>query len=173
MRMLAIDVGTRYLGWAVGSPGCPPEWGTHLFDKVGARIGTLMLEVDAWLIPNYLHNWRSTGLTHILYEAPVLVHSNDFLTIRKVNCVGGHIEYLAGAYQFPHCEEQLPNVVARHFLGSGNVPRKSDPKKEAMIARCGQLGWHAKTTHEADALGLLDYGLALKGSRLAQLGLLG
>lgn len=164
MRVLAIDVGTRNLGWAFGAPGEDPSNGVYKVPATQRDLGWLLADIRAWLQPAL----KTAEITHIVYEAPILNPSNNFLTIRKVNAIGALIELVGYDMKLP-VEEQLPGKVRKYFLSPHPVPKKSADIKEAVMARCRQLGWSFEMDDDADALALLDYTMTLKNSRLAHI----
>lgn len=163
LRVLAIDVGSRNLGWAICSPGQNTSYGTYVAPQTGNDIGLLLADIRGWL--SHLLKFRS--ITDVVFEAPILNPDNDFLIVRKVSAVGGLIELVAYDHNIP-VEEKLPGPIRKHFLAPHKVPKKSKEIKDAVMARCRQLGWPTKTSHEADALALADYTLAVKTSVLAR-----
>ena len=163
MRILAIDVGTRNVGWAVGSPDEKPRHGIYQVPSYGKKLGILGADIRAWL--------TATALAHkptsIAYEQPIYVPDNNPWTMRKVAGIGFTIEVFG--YDNDILVEEMPApTVRKHFLAPHKVPRESKAIKEAVVARCRQLGW-APTEgfdDDADAMALLDYTLAVKDSPL-------
>ena len=169
MKILAIDPGTEGFGWACGSPDRKPTFGTYKPLKAGADLGAFLIDVRTFLWP-WLIDFNNR-LTEIVYESPVFVASNNVNTLRKMFALGGYIETLGYDHGIA-VSEAAPSTVRKYFLGSGMTPRRSAQIKIAVMARCRQLGWQPKTDHEADALAILDFATTLKGSRLAQMGLI-
>lgn len=165
MRVLAIDVGTRNVGFAHGGPDGPGRaWGTYHPPATGKDIAWLLADVRAWMTTLL----SAAEITNVVYCAPILIDNNNWWTIRKVVSLAGQIEL--GAYDAGlQVEEVDEPKVRKHFLAPYPVPRTSDAIKAAVIARCRQLRWDVDTDHEADAMAVLDYALALKGSRTAGL----
>lgn len=159
MRILAIDVGTRNLGWAVGSPQETPSHGVYEVPAYGKKLGILGADIRAWLTTTCA-TYKPTG---IVYEQPIYVPDNNPWTMRKVAGIGFTIELFSYDTDTP-VEEMPAPTVRRHFLGK--VPRHTKEIKEAVIARCRQLGWKPHMDDDADALALLDYTLAVKDSPL-------
>ncbi len=164
--ILAIDPGTEGFGWAVGAAHLRPKWGTYEPVKTRDDLATFLVDTRTFLY-SLFQRYR---VTEVVYESPVLNRFNNVYTIRKMFALGGLIEvecHDAGLGVF----EAAPGTVRRHFLGKGMTPRKSEEIKRAVMTRCKQLGWVVETDHEADALAILDYSLALRGSRLLQEGI--
>lgn len=164
MKALFIDIGISNIGWAYGEPDRAPSHGCYHPPKTGFDLGWLVVDVEAFLIPLIADNC----ITTIAYESPVLYHDNSLMTLRKLHSVGTKIEEVAYRRKVP-CEEALPGVIRKHFLGRGNTPKARADIKEAVIRRCNMLGWFPETDHAADSLAGLSYLLAMKTSRLAAL----
>lgn len=165
--VLALDPGTEGFGWAVGSAGVKPRFGTYEPIKTKDDLATFLIDARTFLY----NAVRTNKVSEVVYEGPVVNRMNNVYTLRKMFSLGGLIEvecHDAGLPVF----EAAPGTVRKHFLGKGMTPRKSKEIKEAVMARCSQLGWKVKTDHEADALAILDYTLAIRGSRLLNGGLL-
>lgn len=160
-KTLALDLGTQFVGWALGSPGAQqPYWGTHAMPKVEQDdLVTLMVDLRS-----FLHRWKP-DLDMIVYEAPVMVRTNNPYSIRKVSALGGMVELFGHDNQITVHEANV-GQVRRHFLGKGMTPRKSSEAKAAVMARCRMLGWQCKTDHEADAVAILDYSLSIRGAAM-------
>ena len=66
------------------------------------------------------------------------------------------------------CVEATASQWRKHFIGFAQAPRKlpkqqrRDWLKKRAIAACKARGWPVETDDEADAIGLLDYALALE-----------
>lgn len=165
MRVLAVDIGTVNFGWAHGSAGEKPSHGVYNPPSTRKNIGWLLADIRAWLV----RMTESHGPTHIVFATPVLVHHNNVWTIRKMNAIAGLLELHAYDYQMT-VEEKSESEVRRNFLAPHKVPRTSPAIKAAVVARCRQLGWSPEMDDDADAMALLDYTLAIKGSRLARIG---
>jgi Holliday junction resolvasome RuvABC endonuclease subunit len=163
IRLLAIDIGTRNLGWAVMAPGEQPSSGVYHPPVVGRDLGWLLIDIRSWMVPLLKNN----GITTISYEGPILNPSNNMMTIRKVFAIGGQLEVIASDADLP-IEEELPGKVRKHFLAPHKVPTHTKEIKEAVVARCRQLGWRPEMDDDADALALGDYTLAMKTSVLAK-----
>lgn len=151
----------------MGSAGYRPLYGTYKPIKTKDDLATFLIDARTFLYGLMQKNTIRT----IVYESPILVRFNNPYTIRKMFALGGLIEVEAHDAGIP-VFETAAGTVRRHFLGKGMVPRKSVEIKRALIARCKQLGWNVETDHEADALSILDYALALNNSRLLKEGML-
>lgn len=159
-KTLALDLGTQFVGWAIGSPDERPYWGTHLMPKVTQDdLVTLMVDLRS-----FLHSWNH-DLNMIVYEAPVMVGTNNPYSIRKVSALGGMVELFGHDNKIAVLEASIGSV-RRHFLGKGMTPRKSNEQKAAVMARCRMMGLPCRTDHEADALAILDYSLSVRGAAL-------
>lgn len=161
MRILAIDVGTVNMGWALGRPGDRPLHGVFNPARTKKNLGLLGADVRAWL----QHTKVAYAPTSIVYEQPIYVPDNNPWTMRKIGGIGLVIELFGYDNDIP-VEEMPAPTVRRHFLSPHKVPRKTKEIKEAVIARCRQLGWQPQMDDDADALALLDYTLSVKDSPL-------
>lgn len=164
MRILAVDVGTANVGWASGSAGDrTPSLGTYNPPATQSNLAWLGADFRAWLTVKL-----QAGVTHVVFCTPILVHSNNWWTIRKVVSLGYQIE-LTGYDHSVVVEEAAEPKVRKHFLSPHKVPVKSADIKAAVMARCRALGWSPANDHEGDSAALWDYAMALKTSRLAAL----
>ena len=167
MRVLAIDPGTYGFGWACGDveDGKPPSFGTYQPVQAGLDLGLLMRDVRQFLW-RWMDPVREVPLIDfVAYEAPVVVRSNNVMTLRKMFAMGALIEMMAHDARIEVGEIE-PGPVRKHFLGKGNTPRKSPEIKQAIMRQCKIMGWKVCTDHEADALALLTYVQDVRGSRL-------
>lgn len=162
-KMLALDLGSQWIGWARGSPGQDPAFGTHRMPEVEqGDIATLMVDLRS-----LLHR-LGHGVELVSYEAPVVVRGNNPFTMRKVFALGGLVELFCHD-QKVECVEAGIGSIRKHFLGKGYAHTSKDVKG-AVMARCRMLGWQVKTTHEADALAVLDYTMSVRGAALRLFG---
>lgn len=166
--ILALDPGTEGFGWALGSANSKPaRYGTYVPYKTMDDLATFLIDARTFLYQLMVPN----RVTEVVYESPVVNRFNNVYTLRKMFALHGLIEVECRDCNVP-VYEAAPGTVRKHFLGKGMTPRKSKEIKEAVMARCRQLGWNVETDHEADALAILDYTLAIRGSRLLNGGLL-
>lgn len=161
MKIIAIDLGTANIGWAIADEKLEPELGTYHPPGTKKNIGWLLADLRSWLAPLL----ERRGITHLVYESPILQMGNNPLTIRKMHALGGMVELIAYDAKIP-VEEALPQTVRLHFLGRGATPRRRDEIKRAVIKRCEMIGWRPENDDEADAAALLHYAICTKTSRV-------
>ena len=51
----------------------------------------------------------------------------------------------------------------KHFIGSMRIGTKKPVLKQLTMERCAQFGMPVRTDDEADAIGILDYGIEMQG----------
>jgi hypothetical protein len=96
-------------------------------------------------------------ITHLFFEATILPGKTTPQTVYKLCALAGMAEWFAfrvGAA----CRQVDQQSWRKHFIGRG-TGRSDELKrlaKEAAVLR----GWNPANDHEADAAGVLDYGLA-------------
>jgi hypothetical protein len=97
------------------------------------------------------------AITHLFFEASILPGKTNIHTVNKLCALAGMAEWFAhrvGAI----CRRVEQQSWRKHFIGRGNG--KSEELKAAAIRACQQRGWAPANDHEADAAGVLDFGLA-------------
>lgn len=103
------------------------------------------------------------GFERIFYEAPIppsqLMGQIQLKTIAKIFTIAGHIESFAYAKNL-RCRQVGMGAWRRFFVGKGGGEKTATFKSWAM-ERCRELGWNVRTHDEADALGVLAYGISL------------
>lgn len=96
-------------------------------------------------------------ITHLWFEATILPGRTTPQTVYKLCALAGLAEWFAhrvGA----HCRQVDQQSWRKHFIGRGTG--KSEILKAMGIEACRRRGWSPANDHEADAAGVLDYGLA-------------
>lgn len=93
----------------------------------------------------------------VAYEAPLIPHGNALLTrahtVLLLIKLAGVAELVAARYG---CRRMAVNVstVKKFWTGHGRA------EKDAMIARCAQLGWSCRNDHEADSAAVWAYAMS-------------
>jgi hypothetical protein len=99
----------------------------------------------------------------IFYEAPIppsqLMGQIQLKTIAKIFTIAGHIESFGYAKGL-RVRQVGMGAWRRFFVGKG-AGEKSATFKQWSTERCRQLGWNVRGHDEADALGVLSYGISL------------
>lgn len=158
MRILALDLATHF-GFACGSvKEGMVESGSYKIPPTHENLG---------LFGAYFRRWLDGAITRlepavIIYESPILpgVGQTNLATLRKLYGLCLLTEVIADDHSVV-CEEANLSDIRAHALGKGNIPRKRDDVKRAVIAWCRSRGWNPLDDNHADALALLSYRLAL------------
>lgn len=96
-------------------------------------------------------------ITHLFFEATILPGKTTPQTVFKLCALAGMAEWFAhriGAV----CRQVDQQSWRKHFIGRGTG--KSDELKRLAKEAALLRGWTPANDHEADAAGVLDYGLA-------------
>lgn len=148
-RVLSIDP-SSFVGWAFGTPGATPVWGSRKFD--GKSTGAVCGLFRHWI------NQRCYELrpTVICLEAPYVPHARSKIpmnpmTLRRLLGMVATIEAVAWELRIP-CREATTLEIARFFIGTQRLKR--DEKKLRTIEMCQRYGWDVSNDNEADALAL-------------------
>lgn len=90
----------------------------------------------------------------IAIEAPLMPRGDNMktnlITVRLLMGLAAVAEEVA-ATMGVRCVEENVQTIKKHFAGTGRAD------KDAMLARCRQLGWAVANHHEADAAALWSY----------------
>lgn len=153
-------------GWAVTRPpyrcmptpielaagAVPPvrEHG-HIVIKNNQRqpFGKFLLDYEIWFRKFFD---QYPDLEGIIYEMPFSTMSQ--FSSRLLLSLSSVVEQLAYRRNIPILGRHRPNDVKKHATGKGNA------KKHHMVSAALAVGWEPKTEDEADALWILDYGIA-------------
>jgi len=152
-KVLALDIAT-VTGWAYGSPGEVPTFGSIRFGKPGGSRAAAYRAFSKWLETEW--NVRDHQPDLIVYESPAVPSIMSGRTnIDTIRLLVGLAEYLEGwCYGNFELREASVSQVRAHFLGRN---MKSAIAKPMTMARCRELGWAVKDSDEADACALWDY----------------
>lgn len=132
------------------------ESGAHRLPVTHENIGLFLAHYRHWLVEAI----KRLQPAEILFEMPVLPgrDQTNIMTLRKLYSLCGITALVAHDHSIV-CGERNISRVRSAALGKGNVPKKSDAAKKAIIAWCFTRGWTPETDDEADALALLDLRL--------------
>ena len=181
MAHLALDLSKRRTGWAMWSPG----WST-------ARFGSFVLGSEYTsdgAVFDKLHTemnglWKLQKFENLYFEEPLnpaqLAGHTTIQTIWLLCGLAAHAQSYGHARRCRMVKAVNVENWRRDFIGSfavnderakarrarkGGDKRASarDTLKALTIERCRQLGFMPSCNDEADAIGILDYSLALAG----------
>jgi hypothetical protein len=152
MAIIGLDLATT-TGWALWKQGAPrPAWGTWKLPPDVDEVGRVMEKLRINL--SDLH--RLDPIEYLFFEAPILPGLTNIQTVYKLAAVAAMAEwwaYKVGA----ECRQVLQQNWRKHYTGRGTG--KSKELKQAAITASKMRGWNVSNDHEADALGVLDYGI--------------
>lgn len=163
MIVLGLDQSPRNTGWAYWSDdgiGLPAS-GCKAFDSYGSAHRFLMLDVRDWL-GGLLDR---SGATAVYFEQIIIDFRHvDVPVFEEQQAVTAAIEFTCmdrGVEPF----KVLIGQWRKLFLGRANAPKdegRNSKKwlKEAAMRAAFERGWKADSEHEAEALGIMHYGLA-------------
>lgn len=106
-------------------------------------------------------------ITHLFFEASILpnpkvneegraVQQTTIKTVYKLCSLCGMAEWFAKRID-AQCRQVEQQKWRKHFIGKGNGPTAELKRMAKEAAR--MRGWSPANDHEADAAGVLDYGL--------------
>lgn len=158
--ILALDIASR-TGWAFGRPGELPRAGSVRLAPPGSDIGLVGMGLIRWM-----RDFTQLEKVDALYiEAPVnpafMRGKTSWETaLMLISLFGIACATAEGLGIFRRRRANVQDV-RRHFVGES---RPKD-KKQAVIARCRQLGWKASDDNAADALALWSFACAIEAPR--------
>lgn len=168
MKALGLDPSMRRIGWAVGSTdGSRPVWGVLRSPSWGKDEGDHLNRVSNWL-DEQLANYRFEAC---FYEAVFISTigggKGGTDAIRAKIMLEGEILKFAARHKLKVFDVPLQSWRSR-FLGATQAPPHYRQKpemarnwlKQRAIKACAERGWLTDSDDEAEALGILDYGLA-------------
>lgn len=96
-------------------------------------------------------------ITHLFFEATILPGRTTPQTVYKLCALAGMAEWFAYRIK-AQCRAVQPQNWRKHFIGRGTG--KSAELKAAAIEAAKTRGWNPMDDHQADAAGVLDFGLS-------------
>lgn len=174
--MIALDLSKRSTGWAVWmGDDTPPRYGSWELGSEYTGRGQTYAKLHA----NLLDLRAVLPFEALYFEEPInpvkLKGHTNIDTLRVLSGLAAHAESFGHAIglrivQGINIDSWRPAFIGR--INSTEAKRKakaagksaSDGLKTLTMERCRQLGFNPRTTDEADALGILDYCIALRGA---------
>jgi hypothetical protein len=132
------------------------------------RLLTVLLPSDPGEVGRPMEKLRKTladlhtvePITHLFFEATILPGKTTAQTVYKLCALAGMAEWFG--HRIGAATRQVQQQDWRkHFLGRGTGGR--DELKRLAMEASRLRGWAPKNNDEADAVGVLDYGLACFG----------
>lgn len=188
MKTAFLDLAT-IIGFCVGDETQVEEHGSFRLPSTGSDIGAFL---DAY------RNWLRFGVTRwvpneIVFESPILPHTTNLHTCRKLYGLCGMTELIARDHAIP-CREANLTDIRGHFIGAPRAPRtvtctpgckakqcgrcKNARRawiKETTISECRALGFRTEDDNDADALAGFSFvlstrvkGFVLAGTEIAR-----
>lgn len=152
---LALDLAT-VTGFALGDLAGIKVSGSRRMPKTGDDLGYFAHAYRTWL---------TTGLqrhkpARVVFEQPIMRgEGSSLVTLRKLYGLAWQTELTCRDLKIP-CQEVNMSDWRVHFLGKGNVPRKREAVKAAVMQMCRVRGFEFDDDNEAEAIAILDYALA-------------
>lgn len=160
---LALDLSIRSTGWALFSEGQDrPAFGTwSLADHIDWRA-----RAYCRLHRNLMDLHRVSPIDHLVYEEPLsagAVHGHtNVTTLEAMAGLAAHASSFGEAVGATHRAVNMA-TWRRHFLGKMPRGTKTPDLKAMAMARCRELGFDPAKHDAAEAIGLLDYELSIRG----------
>ncbi len=174
MSYLALDLSKRSTGWALWKEG----WDT-------ARIGHWKLgseyssdgQVYGKLHRSLNDLFKLERFEFVFIEEPINLHKTGGTSANNIRMslgLNAHVESFAVARRCRRLQEVNVSSWRQDFIGrdiTGSARKEAkragksarDQLKRLTIARCRQLGFTVSVDDEADAIGILTYGLSISG----------
>ena len=149
MTVLALDIATCS-GWAFGTPGEAPRFGTFTLPQTGDDLGRFAYTFMQWLHAKI----SELEPKEVVFEAPILPSSTNIITLKKLYGLAVIAEVVCISKGVP-CSEISNGSWRKSFLGQSYPSGGTrDELKRAVISACRQMGWEPNSSDDADALGI-------------------
>lgn len=162
MSMVGLDIATM-MGAALWLPGTEaPRLSSKRLPGDAEELGRPMEAVRQFLADIHVVD----PITHLFFEVPILPRPRvengkpamkvTAATVYKLCCLAGMAEWFAhkvGA----QCRAVEQQSARKHFIGLGTGP--SEKLKRMAVEAAQMRGWDPANDHEAEAAGVLDFGL--------------
>lgn len=157
--ILALDPAT-HCGWARWRPGMEkPASGAFDLPSGDEDLGRVGYQLHFELAQMH----KLERIERLFYEAPIppsqMMGQTQLRVTAKVFTIAGHIESFCYAKNI-RCRMVGMGAWRRFFVGKG-AGEKTAIFKSWAKERCRQLGWDIRSHDEADACGILAYGISL------------
>jgi hypothetical protein len=171
MNFLAFDQAPNHTGWAASSDeeGAKVHFGTLSMSDYGDNDQRMARDLEFEIVgllkkfqPRYVFFEQIVVKTHKgvpILNMPVLYAQFTVACTIQVVCMQHNVE----------CEMILIADWRKRFLGRSNMPKWAGKKgkgrdwlKEAAMIECARRNLLPANDHEAEAIGILDYGIASK-----------
>lgn len=151
--IVALDIATAtgIAAWQDGKPA-PSLMTVRLPSDVG-EVGRPMEKLRGALADLQ----ALEAITHLFFEASILPGRTNIQTVFKLCALSGMAEWFAHRIGAT-CRQVEQQRWRKHFIGKGTG--KSEELKRLAVEAARLRGWDPANDHEADAAGVLDYGLA-------------
>lgn len=161
-RVLALDQSARNTGWAFMEKDGAPTWGSFLLGPWEDHEGERMLEFDDWF-DRAIHSLK---VTHVFIEMPAtqLDHRESLSANIATFGIPALIAMVCKNYDI-ELAVVTPSSWRTAFIGTGSAPKGLVQKqrrpwlKEQAKKACAARGWLVANDNEAEALGILNYGI--------------
>lgn len=153
---VALDLATK-TGAASWCPGMAAPIFTTL--RLPGDVGEVARPME--VLRKHLRDWHALEpISHLYFEAAILPGKTNIQTVYKLCALAGMAEWFAHSIGAV-CRQVEQQSWRKHFIGRGTGPGAE--LKAAAMRSARMRGWDVQSDHEADALGVLDYGLACMG----------
>jgi hypothetical protein len=161
---LSLDLSKRSTGWAVWAEGSDaPRYGHWVLGSEFTSNGGTFCKLHQNLAD--LH--ALTKFEHIAFEDPIhpaqLHGGTNIDTLRVLSGLAAHAESFGEAYRMRSVSRINVSTWRKDFIGRQSRKLRSKDLKDLTEERCRQFGWKPRRNDEADALGILDYSISVRG----------
>lgn len=162
--ILALDIGSRYVGWAAGSAPAAARFGTYTLPKLdSATLGRSYALFSGWLSDMLtMHKPQS-----LYFECPFTLKQE--VIARSMLFYAGQVEHLAYLREVD-CAEVNASSVRSYFLRATPRTRPDGAplsQDDRIGMECVRRGFTPSDTHQADALALHAFAWADRTRRVA------
>jgi hypothetical protein len=145
VELLTLDL-ARSIGWTCGPMPDPAFlYGTAKLQAPSSSLGPYLREYEAWL-----NDKCDSGVSYIVFEAPVLPKFTRIDTLRQLYSLCGVTELVAGKRGIK-CREAAISKIRKFVCNDGGA------SKDAVWKMIRMYGYKPSTMDESDAIALRLY----------------
>ena len=165
---MSLDQSPCCTGWAIGKPcEVKPKSGVFEMEPWRDDEDVRLCDFYDWLKAKI----KEHGVTHLFFESAVDMKFKSFAVTSKQLWQIGAVLMVARRCNIP-IEQVTPNSWRLRFLGItkpvGITGDKVRPELKRMAVKaCAIRNWYVQSDDEAEALGILDFGLSTLSQRHA------